>query len=153
MPLFLFHLLEFMDVEWECDLAEVEARWRDFDRWSQLVLKQTTDEVEIITQAPRSGLWRMADDGSISFVRMETDWHNVTSSDEAFYLRVYGVNEYRYPGADMGVLLVRDRMQTAERTLVPKAGEWARAITGQFAGMSAAVEYTPPEALLYGKWL
>ena len=153
VPLFLFHLLEFMDVEWECDLADVESRWRDFDRWSQLVLKQTTHEVEIITQAPRSGLWRMAEDGSISFVRMETDWHNVTSTDEAFYLRVYGVNEYRYPGADMGVLLVRDRMQTAERTLVPKAGAWARAITGQFAGMTAAIEYTPPEALLYGKWL
>jgi biotin carboxylase len=76
-PLFLFHLLEFMDVDWECDL------------------KQTTDEVEVITEAPASGLWRMDDEGNVRFVRMETDWHNVTGSDEAFYLRVYGVNEYR----------------------------------------------------------
>lgn len=153
VPLFLFHLLEFMDVEWECDLEAVQERWRDFDRWSQLVLKQTTDEVEVITQAPPSGLWRMAQDGSVHFVRMETDWHNVTDADEAFYLRVYGVGEYRYPGADMGVVLVRDRMQTAERELVPKAAAWARAMTSQFAGTATTVEVAQPEALLYGKWL
>ena len=41
MPLFLFHLLEFMDVDWEIDIEEVQKRWRDFDRWTQLVLKQT----------------------------------------------------------------------------------------------------------------
>ena len=153
VPLFLFHLLEFMDVDWECDLAAVQERWRDFDRWSQLVLKQTSDEVEIITQAPASGLWRMGADGSVHFVRMETDWHNVTGSDEAFYLRVYGVNEYRYPGADLGVVLVRDRMQTADRELMPQAAAWARAITGQFSGTSVAVEVAQPETLLYGKWL
>ena len=153
VPLFLFHLLEFMDVDWECDLDAIQSRWRDFDRWSQLVLKQTTDEVEIITSAPASGLWRMEEDGSINFVRMETDWHNVTGLDEAFYLRVYGVNEYRYPGADLGVLLVRGRMQTADRELVPLAAQWARAITSQFAGVPVAAEIAQPEDLLYGKWL
>jgi hypothetical protein len=153
VPLFLFHLLEFMDVDWECDLNLIQTRWRDFDRWSQLVLKQTTEEVEIITEAPASGLWRMDPDGEITFVRLETDWHNVTGSDEAFYLRVYGVNEYRYPGADMGVLLVRDRMQTAERELVPKAGQWAKAIMSKFQGVPVTAEVARPEDLLYGKWL
>jgi len=153
VPLFLFHLLEFMDVDWECDLAAIQRRWRDFDRWSQLVIKQTTDEVEIITEAPASGLWRMGEDGTARFVRMETDWHNVTGSDEAFYLRVYGLNEYRYPGADMGVLLVRDRMQTNDRELMPKAAQWARAITSQFRGVPVEPRAIQPEDLLYGKWL
>ena len=153
VPLFLFHLLEFMDVDWECDIAAIQSRWRAFDRWSQLVLKQTTEEVEIITEAPASGLWRMDEDGAIHFVRMETDWHNVTDSDEAFYLRVYGVNEYRYPGADLGVLLLRDRMQTADRVLMPRAAQWAKAITSQFSGIPVAVEIAQPEDLLYGKWL
>jgi len=152
-PMFLFHLLEFMDVDWECDLDAIQERWRSFDRWSQLVLKQTTDEVEVITHAPASGLWRMDEDGSIRFIRMETDWHNVTGSDEAFYLRVYGVDEYRYPGADLGVLLVRDRMQTAERTLMPKAAQWAQAIMGKFEGVPVSAPITQPEDLLYGKWL
>jgi biotin carboxylase len=153
VPLFLFHLLEFMDVEWECDLSAVQARWRDFDRWSQLVLKQTTDEVEVITEAPASGLWRMDEEGNIRFVRMETDWHNVTGSDEAFYLRVYGVDEYRYPGADLGVVLVRDRMQTADRELMPKAALWAKGIMSQFRGVPVSAPITQPEDLLYGKWL
>lgn len=153
VPLFLFHLLEFMDVDWECDLDRIQSRWRDFDRWSQLVLKQTTDEVEIITEAPASGLWRMDQDGEIRFIRMETDWHNVTGSDEAFYLRVYGVDEYRYPGADLGVVLLRDRMQTADRELVPKAAQWAQAIMSRFKGVPVAAEIAQPEDLLYGKWL
>jgi len=153
VPLFLFHLLEFMDVDWECDLTAVQARWRDFDRWSQLVLKQTTDEVEVITEAPASGLWRMDEDGNIRFIRMETDWHNVTGSDEAFYLRVYGVNEYRYPGADLGVVLVRDRMQSSERELMPKAAQWARGIMAQFKGVPVSAPIAQPEDLLYGKWL
>ena len=107
----------------------------------------------MITHAPPSGLWRMDDDGQIHFIRMETDWHNVTGSDEAFYLRVYGVDEYRYPGADMGVLLVRDRMQTGDRELMPAAERWARAITGQFAGVAVEEQVAQPEELLYGKWL
>lgn len=152
-PLFLFHLLEFMDVDWECDLNAIQHRWRDFDRWSQLVLKQTTDEVAVITSAPRSGLWRMDSAGCATFVRLETDWHNVTDSEEAFYLRVYGVGEYKYPGADLGVLLVRDRMQTAERTLMPKASAWAKAITEQFQGRPVTGEYLAPEVVLYGKWM
>ena len=40
VPLFLFHLLEFADVDWDADLAMVQHRWTDFDSWSQLVLKQ-----------------------------------------------------------------------------------------------------------------
>jgi hypothetical protein len=95
----------------------------------------------------------MREDGSIHFVRMETDWHNVTGADEAFYLRVYGVNEYRYPGADLGVLLLRDRMQTADRELMPKAAAWAKAITSEFRGIAVAAEIAQPEDLLYGKWL
>lgn len=153
VPLFLFHLLEFMDVDWECDVEAIQARWRDFDRWSQLVLKQTTDQVEIITNAPPSGLWRMNEEGQIHYVRLETDWHQVTDSNEAFYLRVYGVNEYRYPGADMGVLLLRDRMQTADRRLIPKAAQWARAIIAEFEGVPLPVHITQPEEMLYGKWL
>ena len=64
-PLFLFHLLEYLDVDWELDLEAVQARWTDYDNWTQLVLKQTEDKVELITRAPRSGIWKMAPDGSV----------------------------------------------------------------------------------------
>ncbi|NHX27723.1 biotin carboxylase, partial [Escherichia coli] len=65
-PLFLFHLLEFMDVDYEIDIHEVQSRWNDYDHWTQLILKQTEDKVELITKAPQSGIWRMEEDGEIS---------------------------------------------------------------------------------------
>jgi hypothetical protein len=46
MPLFLFHLLEYMDVDYEVDVDEINERWAiasDSDAWSQLILKDTRD--------------------------------------------------------------------------------------------------------------
>jgi hypothetical protein len=152
VPLFLFHLLEFAEVDWEIDLAAVQMRWQDFDHWTQLVLKQVTDEVELITDAPASGLWRMDEDGAIRFIRPETDWHNVGSHDEAFYLRVHGINEYRYPGADIGILVSRERMQTDERHLMDRGVRWAKAIGDQFRGAPISERLVSPPEQLYAKW-
>ncbi len=66
MPLFLFHLLEFMDVDYEIDVDELNRRWAhpgNIDDWTQFILKQTEDVTELITGAPASGIWRMQDDG------------------------------------------------------------------------------------------
>jgi biotin carboxylase len=152
VPLFLFHLLEFADVEWELDLDAVQERWQDFDRWTQLVLKQVTDEVQMITTAPVSGLWRMAEDDSIRFMREETDWHNVGGHDEAFYLRVHGVGEYRYPGADIGILVTRDRMQTDSRQLLERGVKWAKALGDQLEGIPPEGRVVTPQEQLYAKW-
>src|SRR5215216_3795586 len=57
IPLFLFHLLEYLDVN---------QRWAQassVDVWSQLVLKDSGDAVERLTAAPRTGIWRRAGDG------------------------------------------------------------------------------------------
>ena len=121
VPLFLFHLLEFLDVDWEVDLKKMQKRWETYDEWSQLVLKQTDDAVEKITRAPSSGLWQMREDGTIEFVRLVTTWHTVGHDDEAFYLRVYGTDEYRYKGGDLGVIVTRGRMQTDDRQLTDRA--------------------------------
>jgi biotin carboxylase len=151
-PLFLFHLLEFADVDWEIDLVGLQSRWQDFDQWTQLVLKQVTDEIELVTEAPASGLWRMADDGTIRFMRPETDWHNVGPHGEAFYLRVHGAGEYRYPGADIGILVTRDRMQTDDRRLLDRGVKWAKAIGDQFHGNPPAERIVTPAEQLYAKW-
>src|SRR4029077_14836654 len=70
MPLFLFHLLEFMDVDYEIDVDELNARWAhpgNVDEWTQFILKQTDEAVELITEAPSSGIWRMQADRSIGY--------------------------------------------------------------------------------------
>ena len=58
MPLFLFHLLEFMDVDYEIDVDELNERWAhpgNVDAWTQFILKQTDEAVELITEAPLVG--------------------------------------------------------------------------------------------------
>jgi biotin carboxylase len=150
VPLLLFHMLEFSDVDYEFDIDAVQNRWKDFDTWSQLILKQTEDKVELITKAPLSGIWRMENDGSIRFVRRDIDWHNVTGEDEAFYLRVYGAGEYRYYGADLGVLVTRGRMQTDKRELLSRARSWADAIKAEFEGTQPLPEIPvlPPTSII-----
>ncbi len=149
MPLFLFHLLEFADVDYEIDVAALNEAWAHpgaVDEWSQFILKQTDDDVELITHAPRSGIWRLdaTAPGGIRFVRRETDWHTVGSEDEAFYLRIAAEGQFRYPGADLGILVTRGRLQTDEHELTERALTWIRGIKAQFEGVPVSAEATPP---------
>jgi hypothetical protein len=115
VPLFLFHLLEYMDVDYTIDVEEINERWRELaavDVWSQLIMKEPGDEVERILAAPRTGTWCMIGDG-LCFQRVSNDWHEITTEDEAFFMRVYGPGDYKFHGADLGILVTKGRMQTA----------------------------------------
>ena len=118
VPLFLFHLLEFMDVDYTVNVEEINDRWRELaavDVWSQLIMKETeTDSVERLLAAPRTGTWHLGEDGELTFARVSNDWHEITGEDEAFFLRVYGPGDFRFSGADLGILVTKGRMQTAE---------------------------------------
>jgi len=144
-PIFLFHMLEFMDVDWEINLAPLQKRWAEFDNWSQLILKHPVDEVEIITKAPASGIWRMDKNGEITLVRKSIDWFLVSGESEAFYMCVYTAGDYRYYGADMGILVSRGRMQTDTRKLKSRAKQWAKAINGQFQCVPLPASAPVPE--------
>ena len=132
VPLMLFHLLEFMDVEFDIDVNAVSERWQDLDTWSQLIFKQVEEKSGLITKAPLSGIWRMRPDSTIRFVRRGIDWHNVANENEAFYMRIYGDGEYMYRGADIGILITRGRMQTDDRRLTERAKQWVKALENEF---------------------
>jgi hypothetical protein len=138
MPLFLFHLLEFMDVDYDIDVDELNERWaqvHNLDEWTQFILKQTEDVTETITAAPTSGIWRMRPDGSIGYARRDTDWHTIADESEAFYLRIAAEGQYRYPGADLGILVTRGRFMSPEHELLDRARGWITGIKGQFASV------------------
>jgi biotin carboxylase len=138
MPLFLFHLLEFMDVDYDIDVDELNGRWAqaaNVDEWTQFILKQTDDAVETITHAPSSGIWSITGEGGISYARRDTDWHTVRSQDEAFYLRIASEGQYRYPGADLGILVTRGRFMNDEHELLDRAKDWITGIKGQFSSV------------------
>ena len=150
MPLFLFHLLEFMDVDYEIDVGELNRRWAhpgSLDEWTQFVLKQTEDVVELITEAPSSGIWRMGHDGSLGYARRDTDWHSVADESEAFYLRIASAGGYRYPGADLGILVTRGRFLDDDHELVDRARSWITGIKSQFRSVPPPSEAPPPVEL------
>jgi hypothetical protein len=146
MPLFLFHLLEFMDVDYEIDVDELNRRWAhpgNIDDWTQFILKQTDDAVELITDAPASGIWQMKSDASIGYARRDTDWHTIGDESEAFYLRIADAGGYRYPGADLGILVTRGRFLDDDHELVDRARRWITGIKGQFRSVPPELEREP----------
>ncbi len=117
MPLFLFHLLEYMDVDYSLDVNEINERWRKLaanDVWSQLIMKDPGHSIERLLATPESGTYHLGDDGSLEFVRVSYDWHQIREEDECFFMRVYGPGDYRFPGADLGILVTKGRMQSAD---------------------------------------
>jgi len=146
VPLFLFHLLEFMDVDYTVNVEEINDRWRDLaavDVWSQLIMKEPGDSVERILAAPRTGTWHLDDDGNLTFARVSNDWHDITGEDEAFFLRVLGPGDYRFKGADLGILVTKGRMQTADG-LTKACRRYIDGIRAHY--QSEPVEPTPPVA-------
>ncbi len=144
MPLFLFHLAEYLDLDYEVDVDEINRRWgsdRLTDVWGQIILKEPDDVVELITDAPKSGIWRLDEDGEMEGGWPADDWHNLRDESEGFYLRILGPGDHRYRGADLGILVTRTRMQTDDGQLTERCRQWIAAIRSRF-------ESTPVEPTL-----
>lgn len=134
-PLFLFHLLEFSDIEFDLDVEELNARWADpenIDGWCQMVIKHTDDNVDVITRAPESGIWRLLPDGRVEYSRFDYHRRAVESEAEAFFLRISGVGDFRYEGADLGILITRGRSMDRNFRLTKRAKAWIEGIKSQY---------------------
>ncbi len=141
-PLFLFHLLEFSGIDFELDVDAINARWAReeyIDSWSQLVIKYTQEQVDVITHAPASGIYRMADDGSVSYSRFDTNRKAIDSEREAFFLRISGPGDYRYEGADLGILITRGRSMNDDFKLNERARHWIKGIKQYYAARPLAL--------------
>lgn len=115
VPLFLFHLLEYLDVELEIDVDEINERWQELaavDLWSQMIIKETSPGVELIRTGAPTGQYALDLSGALVFRRAALDWHQLQNEGEAFFLRIYGPGDYRWKGADLGVLVTKGRLQT-----------------------------------------
>ncbi len=155
-PLFLFHLLEWMNVPYTIDVEELNARWADpdnIDTWSQLVIKHTPDTIDRVTAAPRSGIWRLRPDGTIEFVRVQTHRRTVQSENEAFFLRITGPGDWRWKGADLGILVSRGRFMDDEHRLSDRARKWIRGVHAHYSTAPAhATDPAPARAAEVGSF-
>ncbi len=138
-PLFLFHLLEFSGVDFDIDIKALNERWSDpdnIDDWSQLVIKHVDDSVDYITHAPESGIWRLQDDKSVTFTRFDYHRRAVEDESHAFFLRISGSGDYRYKGADLGILITRGRLMTEDFELTDRARAWIDGMVGHYQAVS-----------------
>ena len=131
IPLFVFHILQWMDVDSRYSVREINRRWsrsENIDNWGQLVIKHTEKSIGKLTKAPESGIYEMDRLGSISYSRMDSHRRAVETENEAFFLRILKEGDYWYEGADMGILVVRGRLMTDKFELTERARKWIRGI-------------------------
>lgn len=139
-PLFIFHVLEWMNQDYELSVKNLNARWgrmENIDSWSQLVIKHTADSVNYITKAPASGIYIIDKKGEIRFDRMDTHRRAVELEEEAFFLRISKKGDYEYEGADLGILVMRGRSMTKDFKLTSRAKKWIKAIKGEYESIPA----------------
>ena len=58
----------------------------------------------------------------------------VESEREAFFLRITGSGDYRYEGADLGILITRGRSMTDDFDLNPRANNWIKGLKSYYYG-------------------
>ncbi len=142
-PLFLFHLLEYSSASYDLDVQALNARWADganIDGWSQLVIKYTGSDVQPIRSAPRSGVWELGEDGSVSFVRAQVHRRTVQHENRAFWLRIAKEGDWFYEGADLGILVTPGRLMTRGFKLTDRAKAWIDGIRGAYDVGSATAK-------------
>jgi biotin carboxylase len=135
VPLFLFHLLEWLDVPYEVDVNTLTNRWaqaENMDSWSQLIIKHTRKTLEFTTEAASSGIWEMQKNGRIKFKKMDAHRQSVVGDNEAFFLQITQKDDYLYEGADMGILVMRGRLMTDDFQLIERAKRWIKALRMQY---------------------
>ncbi len=150
VPLFLFHLLEYLDVEFDLDVDEINERWEELsgaDEWSQMVIKETAPITEYITHSPLTGQYFLDQYGTLTYKRADIDWHPLQNGGEVFFLRIYGAGEYRWEGRrprcprDEEPAPGRCRRQ---ESLSIRAKHFIDSIRAMYAGVPVAAEDPAP---------
>ena len=81
------------------------------------------------------------------FRRPALDWHQLQNESEAFFLRIYGPGDYRWKGADLGVVVTKGRLQVdsgdGKSALAIRARHLIDSIRAEFAGTPIAEPAAP----------
>ena len=149
LPLFLFHIIEFMDIDYSFDVEDYNQRSlynASAQTWSQLIFKHPQDELRLITDAPQSGIWSL-DDGVLNYQGMATHRRAVQEENQGFYLRLSKESDYLYKGADLGVLFIPHQLKAVDGRLTDIAQSWVTAISDAYESR----ELTEEEQLIIAR--
>ena len=131
-----------MELTWRAHVDAINRRWSNpdyIDPWSQMVLKHTEDSLELIDEAPPSGVWAL-NGTEADFLRSQTHRRTVERDNEAFFLRIAGPGDYLYEGADLGILVCSGRLMADNGKLTTRAKSWIRGIRSRFSTSTGDTE-------------
>ena len=132
VPLFLFHLLEYdADVDLTLDVAafnQAQLLHGAAGTAAQVILKYTDSALNIITQAPVSGVYTMGRDGQLSLKSAGYTRRDALAEDEAYILRIPQTGDYAYKGGDLAILFVNQVIRSPQGQLNPMGQQWVSAL-------------------------
>jgi hypothetical protein len=135
VPLFLFHMLEWMDIPFKIDIDALNNIWEKYnynDEWSLLLIKHTLKTNEQVTDTPASGIWKMKADGNISYKDFSTDQNAIEGKNEAFFFNIIRIGDYMFEGLNLGIIILRDRLMMDDFKLNQHSKKWINAFIAQY---------------------
>ena len=148
--MFLFHLLEWMNVPYTINVNELVENWmkaENMDSWSQLVIKHTKKSLELATKVPESGIWEMK--------RMEIFnskngciVNQLKMIMKAFFLQITQKDDYLYEGADLGNFSDAGRLMSDDFQLSERAKTLIKALRSQYKSDLIDISMLSEEDLL-----
>lgn len=128
IPLFLFHLLEFSDIPFELDPTAYNQNsvFEGSLPSSQMILKYTKKELNVIAEAPVSGVYTLNEKGKLHLKHPSSNRVEALEANDCFLFRIMETGEYAYYGGDLAILFTNVPLIKATQ-LTPEASEWLQA--------------------------
>jgi hypothetical protein len=154
-PLLLFHLLEWLGIDFSFDIDEFNRRWIEqswidaapVPNWSQLIIDNISDEPATVTSVPLSGVWQMQPDGELRFSRQAFNLHAAADESEAFFMRTIEAGHTTVKGWCVGRLTVRGRLIDDDYRLSARAAAWIRGFRQIFDSAAKEPQPANPSAM------
>lgn len=131
VPLFLFHLLEYSNADFNVDPSEYNQRSLMTGAQGvagQMVFKYTEKPLRIITKAPASGIYKLNASGQLVHHKASYDRRQALAEDEVFVMRIMREEEYAYKGADLAIIFTNTRLKVDEEHLTESAQRLIQAV-------------------------
>ena len=144
VPLFLFHLLEYDDaVNLDMDVRSFNLSVLQGGASgvaSQMVLKYTADDLQVLTHAPASGVYTLDAEGHLTLKKVSFSRRDALGQSEVFVLRIMRSDEWIYPGADLAIVFLNQEIRQHDGKLTPFGQQWAGAMRAAFLSRPLTAE-------------
>lgn len=124
IPLLLLHLAEWMDIDYELDIDTLNARWMQPENILPLSLLHVKNVRESLAKPIPSGIYRLAEDGIVHYLRPAVSPQEIAAPDEAFWFSTTGTDSIIERGDEIGGLFLHTRVTVDGKRLTAKTKLW-----------------------------